>query len=62
MRHVRTISKSSPKSASELQDLICQVLTILSNVFSMKNINIPVLGIFTGEESACNAAPTGPFA
>jgi hypothetical protein len=62
MRHIRTITKTSPKSANVLQDLICEALLIMASVFSMKNISIPILGIFTNEDGGfCQPMPiSGP--
>ncbi len=57
MNHIRVISKATPKSANVVQDLICEVLIIMSSILSAKTVNIPILTALGGEEGKCQPMP-----
>jgi len=51
--HIRVISKATPKSANVVQDLICDMLIVMSSLLSSKTVNIPILNLFGGEDGKC---------
>ena len=57
MNHIRVISKATPKNANALQDLLCEVLIIMSSLLSAKTVNIPILNALGGEEGKCQPMP-----
>lgn len=61
MSHLRTISKgtATPKNANALQDLLCDVLIIMTSLLSSKTVNIPFLNALGGEEGKCQPMPIG---
>ena len=53
MSHIRVISKATPKSADAVQDLICEMMIVMTSLFNAKNINLPFLNMLGGEEGKC---------
>jgi len=57
VRHIKAISKATPKSANVVQDLLCEVLIIMSSLLTSKTVNIPILNALGGEDGKCQPMP-----